>query len=324
MSVILTNYNHAHYLPEALQAFLDQTQRPFEIIVVDDGSSDNSREILEAFSRKDGLVRVVRNDRNRGAAWSANRGVDLATGEYAIWAAADDLVLPTFIERSVALLAQYPEAGMSCCDSAALDAGSGEVREFKARIAGKPRYFSPEEVVSLCRGSRFTVGNQGNTVVVKTSALKEQGRAGVYFLPELRSGCDFFPFNVIAFRYGICYVPETLAIFRMTPGSYSTSNRKYGREICKRMLELIYSDQYQDVRPMFKHSEILYRFEYNLILVVVANLRFRSILTSGAIRKAFTLSVKRMIWEMLPSPLKELCLSLQGRNRILLNPNQAN
>src|SRR5262249_33955384 len=121
---------------------------------------------------------------------------------------------------------------------------------------------------------------------------------------------------VIAFRQGICYVPETLGVYRMTPGSYSSSNKKFGREICTRMLELIYSDKYRDVRSMFRESEILYRFEHNLILVVLANLRFRSILTLGVIGKALSLSVKRTVWESLPTSLRDICLSLRGRNRI--------
>ena len=86
------------------------------------------------------------------------------------------------------------------------------------------------------------------------------------------------------------------------------------------MLELIYSAKYGDVRPMFRDSEILYRFEHNLILVVLANLRFRSILTVGVIGKALSLSIKRTVWEALPAPLRGICLALRGRGRIDLKP----
>ena len=315
-SIIMTNYNHSRYLPVALQAILSQTWRPSEVLVIDDGSTDNSVEVIEQFAERDSIIRLIRNDRNRGVAYSCNRGVELASGEYLLFSAADDYVMPIFLERSLSLLGQYPEAGLSCCDSAALDENSGVMREYKADITEKPTYFSPEEVVELGKTKRFTVGGQANTVLVKRSALTELEITGNYFLSDLKSGCDFFPFNVIAFRYGICYVPETLAVFRITLGSYSSSNKKYGREICQRMLELIYSDKYRDVRPMFRDSEIFYRFEHNLILVVLANLRFRSILTLGVIGKALSLSVKRTVWESLPTSLRDICLSLRGRNRI--------
>jgi len=320
----MANYNHARFLPVALQAILSQTWRPLEVLIFDDGSTDNSVEVIEQFAERDSIIRLIRNDRNRGVAYSCNRGVELASGEYLLFSAADDYVMPIFLERSLSLLWQYPQAGLSCCDSAALDENSGAMREYKADISERPRYFSPAEVVELGKMKRFTVGGQANTVLVKRSALGELQEEGSYFLSDLKSGCDFFPMNVIAFRYGICYVPETLAVFRMTPGSYSSSNKKYGREICQRMLELIYSDKYRDVRPMFRDSEIFYRFEHNLILVVLANLRFRSILTFGAIGKALSLGVKRIVWEALPNPLRDICLSLQGRNRIDLKPKGVN
>ena len=320
VSIIMPNYNHARFLPVALQAILSQTWRPLEVLVLDDGSTDNSVEVIEQFAKQDSIIRLIRNNGNRGVAYSLDRGVALASGEYLLFSAADDYLMPHFLERSLSLLGQYPEAGLSCCDSALLDENSGAMREFKAEITGKPRYFSPREVVDLGKLKRFTVGNQGNAVLVKRSALDRLGEEGLYFLPELRSGCDFFVENVIAFRHGICYVPETLAVYRMTPGSYSSSNKKFGQEICKRMLELIYSDKYRDVRSMFRDSEILYRFEHNLILVVLANVRFRSILTLGVIGKAFSLSIKRTVWEALPHSLRDICLSLRGRNRVDLKP----
>src|SRR5262249_18331038 len=137
-SIIMTNYNHSRYLPVALQAILSQTWRPSEVLVIDDGSTDNSVEVIEQFAERDSIIRLIRNDRNRGVAYSCNRGVALASGEYLLFAAADDYILPCFLERSRSLLGQYPEAGLSCCDSAALDENSGATRADKADIAGKP------------------------------------------------------------------------------------------------------------------------------------------------------------------------------------------
>jgi glycosyltransferase involved in cell wall biosynthesis len=320
VSIILPNYNHARFLPVALQAILSQTWRPLEVLVIDDGSTDNSVEVIEQFAGRDSIIRLIRNERNRGVAYSQNRGVALASGAYLLVSAADDYIMPGFLERSLSLLERYPHAGLSCCDSALLDENSGTMREYKANIASMPRYFSPGEVVELGKKKRFTVGNQGNTVLLKRSALIQLGEEAIYYLPDLRSGGDFFVENVIAFRYGICYIPETLAVYRMTPGSYSSSSKTYGQEICTKMLELIYSESYRDVRSMFRDSEILYRFEHNLILVVLANLRFRSILTLGVIGKALSLSIKRTLWEALPHSLRDICLSLRGRNRIDLKP----
>src|SRR5262249_51945403 len=167
VSIIMPNYNHARFLPVALRAILNQTWRPLEVLVIDDGSTDNSVEVIEQFAERDSIIRLIRNDRNRGVAYSLDRGVALASGEYLLFAAADDYILPHFLERSLSLLGQCPEAGLSCCDSAALDENSGATREYKAEITEKPRHFSPSEVVDVGKLKRFTVGSQGNTVLVK-------------------------------------------------------------------------------------------------------------------------------------------------------------
>ena len=115
LSVITANYNHAHLIGEALDAILRQSLRPLELIVVDDGSTDNSVEVIERFARRDTTIRLVRNERNMGAQLTSNRGLQHASGAYMYFAAADDRILPGFFEKSIALLTQYPQAGLCCC-----------------------------------------------------------------------------------------------------------------------------------------------------------------------------------------------------------------
>ena len=62
LSVIVPNYNHAQYLPEAVNAILNQSCRPMEVIVIDDCSTDNSVEVIEAFIRQDPIIRLYRNE----------------------------------------------------------------------------------------------------------------------------------------------------------------------------------------------------------------------------------------------------------------------
>ena len=121
LSVILPNYNHAQYVESALQALVDQSTPALEVIVIDDGSTDASVEVVENFSKRYPYVRVLRNDRNQGVVASMNRGIQAAKGEFLFFASADDLVLPGFFEHSLLLLARHPNARLSltdqCCSS---------------------------------------------------------------------------------------------------------------------------------------------------------------------------------------------------------------
>ncbi|MEE9605051.1 MAG: glycosyltransferase family 2 protein [Candidatus Scalindua sp.] len=66
LSVVMPNYNYSQHVGETLEAILDQSFRPLEVIVVDDGSTDNSIEIIESISKRDPIVRLLKNEQNMG------------------------------------------------------------------------------------------------------------------------------------------------------------------------------------------------------------------------------------------------------------------
>ena len=113
LSVVMCNYNHSHYIQEALQAILSQSFSPLEVIVIDDGSTDNSVQIIERIAKKNPTVKFYRNVENEGVWHSSNKGAKIATGEYIYFCAADDRVCPGFFEKSVKILNQNPQAGLS-------------------------------------------------------------------------------------------------------------------------------------------------------------------------------------------------------------------
>lgn len=97
-------YNGAEFLAEALRAVQDQTFTDLEIVVSDNASTDATPQIVEAAAAHDPRVRLLRHERNRGGAWNWNHLLRQARGEYFLFAAADDLRHPDFVERCVAAL----------------------------------------------------------------------------------------------------------------------------------------------------------------------------------------------------------------------------
>jgi glycosyltransferase involved in cell wall biosynthesis len=82
VSVIMASYNHEKYLPEAIESVLDQTSPDLELVIVDDASKDSSREIVEAYQKRDCRVRAFFHEKNRGIAITANDALEAATGQY--------------------------------------------------------------------------------------------------------------------------------------------------------------------------------------------------------------------------------------------------
>jgi glycosyltransferase involved in cell wall biosynthesis len=96
ISMVLPTYNQAHYLSFALEGLYEQTFKDFELIVVNDGSTDNTFQILESYSQKMDIV--VINQENRGLPEALNAGFSVAKGKYYSWTSSDNITLPTMLE----------------------------------------------------------------------------------------------------------------------------------------------------------------------------------------------------------------------------------
>ena len=98
ISVIVPVYNVAQYLPACLDSILAQTFRDFELILIEDGSTDGSREIAEAYAAKDARVRLVKHRGNHGVTAAHNLGLELSRGTYVNFVDSDDIVRAEYLE----------------------------------------------------------------------------------------------------------------------------------------------------------------------------------------------------------------------------------
>jgi glycosyltransferase involved in cell wall biosynthesis len=105
-SIVIPCYNQAHFLPEAIESALSQTHRPIEVIVVDDGSTDNTRDVVARYPH----VRYVRQ-KNRGLGGARNTGFRVSKGEYILFLDADDRFTPDAAAAHLSCFAKHPEAG---------------------------------------------------------------------------------------------------------------------------------------------------------------------------------------------------------------------
>ena len=115
-SFIVPTYNRRRWIGACLDAINRQTYRNFEVIVIDDCSSDGTVEWLKSSSKYD-FVRLHEQEKNGGASVARNTGVRLARGELITFIDSDDLLEPEHLETAVAAFRQYPNLGLFCCDS---------------------------------------------------------------------------------------------------------------------------------------------------------------------------------------------------------------
>lgn len=108
VSIGLTVWNGERFLREALDSVLAQTFEDFELIISDNASTDATEQICRAYAAKDGRIRYFRNETNFGAAKNFNRVIELSSGQYFKFLAADDAIEPQFLERCVNLLDNLP------------------------------------------------------------------------------------------------------------------------------------------------------------------------------------------------------------------------
>ncbi|HBY58158.1 MAG TPA: hypothetical protein DEG96_09960 [Candidatus Atribacteria bacterium] len=110
ISICIPTYNRAKFIREAIDSVLKQTFRDFELIVVDNCSTDNTQEIVKAFD--DGRLRYVCNERNLGVIGNYNKCISLARGDYICIIHSDDMLLPRFLEVQSAILDKNSDVGL--------------------------------------------------------------------------------------------------------------------------------------------------------------------------------------------------------------------
>ncbi len=147
VSIVLPSYNGARYIEESMDSVLRQTFPDWELILVNDGSTDRTRDIMEAYAAKDGRIRVIHNDPNQRLPRSLNIGFRQARGKYLTWTSDDNRYLPRAIEVMVQALDADPAAPMVSAEMECID-------ESGAVTGGYPVYEDhliwAEDLVGAC------------------------------------------------------------------------------------------------------------------------------------------------------------------------------
>lgn len=205
VSVIIPNYNHAQYVGDAIRSVLAQTYRNYEIIVVDDGSTDNSREIVAQFGEK---VKYIYQS-NAGLSAARNTGIAQARGEFIGVLDADDMYEPDFMSVLVPILQSDQEAEAVYCGYRFVDVSNQPLPQVEARLIPPDRLFQ-----ALAEGN-FLVPE---SILVRKRCYDKVGMFDVNF----RACEDVDMWLRITKHYKVLGVTNILTRHRTLPNSMST------------------------------------------------------------------------------------------------------
>lgn len=203
VSIVMPVLNGERYIREAIRSIQAQTYKNFELLVVDDGSTDGTRAEVDRF--RDKLdVKYIAHQERQGIARSMNDGVRHASGDLIGFLDHDDTWFPSFLEVQVGYLEQHPEVAMVHSDFQTIDA-SGQILEESVALARERKRPSGNVFRELFMDS-FIVGN---SVLIRKECFTRLG----LFDEGLRWG-DYQMWLRIAHVYRVDYVPQVLARYR--------------------------------------------------------------------------------------------------------------
>ena len=201
VSVTLCCFNSERYLRETLNSIVDQTYKNWELVVVNDGSSDSTADILQEYVDA-GWPIVVHNQKNAGLAASRNKALELARGELIALIDHDDLWDPRKLELQVPLFSN-PRVGLVYSNTVVIDHSGRELREFLPRS----RMFRGEVLVPLFLGQFLAC----SSAVVRRTAIDEVGP----FKTHYKINEEYELFMRLAARYEFDYVDVPLMKWRV-------------------------------------------------------------------------------------------------------------
>ena len=206
VSVLLPVYNGEEYLAEAIQSILDQTYKRFELIIINDGSSDRSAEIIRSYH--DDRITALEQE-NCGLASTLNRAISMVQGKYLARQDQDDISLPQRFEKQVAFLDSHPAYGMV-----------GTWAEIWDNIRKTDRvHRHPVDSLVLKFELLFNNPFVHSSMMIRKTAIE---KVGMYSLDKLRQPPeDYELWSRMARYYEIANIPETLMIYREVSKSMS-------------------------------------------------------------------------------------------------------
>jgi len=235
VSVVVPTYNRGHLLPDAIKSIENQTYSKYEIIVVDDGSTDDTEAVC-----KDLNVIYIKQE-NAGASAARNTGIRKCNGEFVAFLDSDDVWHPKKLEKQVGFFQQHPECGLVHTDTEVV----GVDESYSFSPVGYQRFEKIRHIESVVLNPYFGMP----TVMIPKHVLDEIG----LFDESIATAEDLDLFLRIAMRYPVGYMNETMLVVRKGEDNLSGGADSYEDN------EYVFTRFFQKNNEYFKDKQDIYK-----------------------------------------------------------------
>ena len=252
VSIIVPNYNHVKFLKQRLESIINQTYQDFEIILLDDASSDSSLEILNNYKNHPKVSHFIVNEENSGSVFKQwAKGIQLAKGDYVWIAESDDYADVNFLEETIKLMKSDPSFGMVFSESTVVDDNGVIGNELSTQIESIKEFKKNNYIINNSNITKFLLQDlvirNASSVLFLKKALIEMDLNN---LIKFKSTGDRFTYISIALNYNIYFFKTPLNFIRLHDNNTTKVNRKNGLIFRDRIriIDLFLSDLIKEKR----------------------------------------------------------------------------
>lgn len=207
VSIIMPNYNCEKFIDETINSVLVQTYSDWELLIVDDCSTDNSCEIISRYCQSDERIKLLINKKNSGAAVSRNKALKEASGEWIAFLDSDDLWLPEKLEKQISFM-QNNNYGFSFTKYIEINENSASLH----RLISGPKKISKRKMFAYCWIGCLTV-------------MYNRAKVGLIQIENLKKNNDYAMWLKVIKKEKCYLLPEVLAKYRKRVGSISNHGK---------------------------------------------------------------------------------------------------
>lgn len=242
ITVIIPNYNHSNFIKQRIDSVLNQTFQDFDLIILDDCSSDNSKEIIEMYRKHKKVSNIIYNNSNSNSVFKQlAKGIELAKGEYIWIAESDDFADSRFLEIMIRHFKSNPSAGVSYTDSNLLDENFNLTKSFYKKYRSN--------IFNTNRWDYFYINsgyNEVNTYLIYDCTINNMSaflfrrdlvsKHDLYMIQQFKYSGDWLFYLLLVSKTNIIYEPTPLNTIRRTSSNFKSSVQTHQNHFLERTL----------------------------------------------------------------------------------------